>query len=113
MFFINKKANSIKIETFKLSENAVLFIEQYAKPQLGITEPIDADGLYRIIELATEWEEDMIDPQSEDGCDKAYDYAERERNEAADNFVGEITGKWDDDKFVPDFDDLNERLGLK
>lgn len=65
-----------------------------------------------IIDLATQWEIDMIDPLSADGCDKNYDYPERERNELADKFVSEITGKWNDDVLVPDFDDLNKRLGL-
>lgn len=51
-------------------------------------------------------------PLSRDGCDKTYDYHEREWNELADKFVGEITGQWDDDKLIPDFYDLNKRLGL-
>ena len=54
----------------------------------------------------------MIDPLSDDGCDKTYEYPERERNELADKFVGEITGQWDDEKLIPDFDDINKRLGL-
>lgn len=54
----------------------------------------------------------MIDPLSKDGCDKSYDYPERERNEMADKFVGEITGQWNEEKLVPDFEDLNKRLGL-
>ena len=74
---------------------------------------INEDMLDSIINLATQWEMDMIDPLSVDGCDKNYSYPERERNELADKFVGEITGKWKDDILVPDLDDLNDRLNLQ
>lgn len=54
----------------------------------------------------------MIDPTSVDGYDKNYDYPERERNELAYKFVSEITGQWNDEKLVPDFEDLNRKLEL-
>ena len=111
MCFI-KKTKQTKIKKFTLSDNAILFIKKYAFPQLQINAPLDENMLDEIIELATQWEMDMIDPLSSDGCDKSYDYPEKERNELADKFVGEITGQWDDDKLIPDFDDLNKRLGL-
>lgn len=107
-----KKIKQTKIEKFTLSDKAILFIKKYVFPQLQINAPLDENMLDKIVELATQWEMDMIDPLSRDGCDKTYDYPERERNELADKFVGEITGQWDDDKLVPDFDDLNKRLGL-
>lgn len=108
----NKKIEQVKIKKFSLSDNAILFIKKYAFPQLQIDAPLDENMLDKITELATQWEMDMIDPLSIDGCDKTYDYPERERNELADKFVGEITGQWDDEKLIPDFDDLNKRLGL-
>ncbi len=111
MLFRKKKNNQKEIKTFTLSNEAVLFIKKYAYPQLNTNSLIDEDLLDDITELATQWELDMIDPLSEDGRDKTYDYPEKERNELADKFVGEITGQWDDES-TPDFDDLNKRLGL-
>lgn len=95
-----------------MSDNSISFIKRFALTALNITSPIDENALERIIELATQWELDMIDPTSVDGCDKNYDYPERERNELADKFVSEITGQWNDEKLVPDFEDLNRKLGL-
>lgn len=111
MFFKSKKQNQSEIKKFKLSNAAVLFIKKYACPNMNIDFPIDEDGLDKIVDMATMWEIDMIDPSSKDGCDKDYDYPERERNEMANKFVSEITGQWDDEKLTPDFNDLNERLG--
>ncbi len=108
----NKKTKQTEIKKFILSDNAVLFIKKYAFPQLQINAPLDEKMLDEIVDLAAEWEMDMIDPLSREGWDKTYDYPERERNELADKFVGEITGQWDDDKLIPDFDDLNKRLML-
>ncbi len=110
--FFSKKTEQTKIKKFTLSDNAILFIKKYVFPQLHINAPLDENMLDEITDLATQWEMDMIDPLSSDGCDKTYDYPERERNELADKFVGEITGQWNDDKLIPDFDDLNKRLGL-
>lgn len=112
LFFRKKEPKQLKIEKFVLSENAITFIKKFVFPELNIVVPINAAMLDSIIDLATQWEIDMIDPLSADGCDKNYIYPERERNELADKFVGEITGKWKDNVLVPDFDDLNKRLGL-
>lgn len=108
----NKKNKQKEIKKFCLSENAVIFIKKYVFSELKITSPIDADMLDTIIDLASQWELNMIDPLSIHGCDKTYDYPEKERDEMADKFVGEITGQWNDEKLVPDFEDLNKRLGL-
>ena len=107
-----KQKKNNKIEKFTVSEKGVLFITKFVCPEMNITAPIDADTLDEIVDLAVQWEMDMIDPLSKDGCDKTYDYPEKERNEMACNFVTEITGQWNDEKLIPDFDDLNKRLGL-
>lgn len=112
MFFNKKKKESKEIKTFFVSDDAILFIKKFIFPEMNIVCPINADMLDRIIDLATQWEMDMIDPLSKDGYDKTYDYPEKARNEKADKFVSEITGQWNDDELVPDFDDLNKRLGL-
>ena len=112
MFFSKRAVAPPTLKKFKLSENAIAFIRRFAKPELNITSRIDDAVLDRIIELATQWEIDMIDPSSDDGVDKTYDYPERERNEMADKFVSEITGQWDDKTLIPDLDDLNARLHL-
>ena len=106
----NKKPKEIK--KFVLSDRAILFIRKFAQPELNITSPIDEDMLDEITDLAVHWEMDMIDPLSKEGGDKTYEYPEKERNEMADKFVTEITGQWDDEKLVPDFEDLNKKLGL-
>lgn len=108
----NKKNKQKKIKKFCLSENAVIFIKKYVFSELKITSPIDTDILDEIIDLASQWELNMIDPLSVHGRDKTYDYPEKERDEMADKFVGEITGQWNDEKLIPDFEDLNKRLGL-
>ena len=87
-------------------------IRTYVQCQIDITSPIDEDKLDEITDLAVQWEMDMIDPSDKEGGDKTYDYPERKRNEMADKFVSEVTGQWDDEKLVPDFEDLNRRLGL-
>ena len=97
---------------FVLSDNAIDFIRRFVLNELGISAPINCDMLDTIVSLATEWELDMIDPHSCDGVDREYDYPEKERNEEADRFVAEITGQWEDEKCIPDLDDLNARLGL-
>ena len=109
MFFKKKKK---EIKKFYLSEEAIYFLKKFVVTQMNITSPIDAETLDNIVDLATQWELDMIDPLSENGSDKTYDHPEKERNKLADKFVGEVTGQWDDEKLVPDFDDLNTRLGL-
>lgn len=113
MFLFKKKTyKKSEPKKFKLSEKAITFIKKYIMTELNIVSPIDRNTLDVITDLATQWETDMIDPLSKDGCDKKYDYPERERNEMADKFVSEITGQWNDDGIVPDFEDLNKRLGL-
>lgn len=106
-----RKTNKI-IKKFCLSENDVIFIKKYVFSELKITSPIDTDILDEIIDLASQWELNMLDPLSVHGCDKTYDYPEKERDEMADKFVGEITGQWNDEKLIPDFEDLYKRLGL-
>lgn len=113
MCILKKKAGKeSKPKKFKLSDKAILFIKEYVIAELNIVSPIDSDMLDEITDLATQWEMDMIDPSSRSGSDKDYEYPERKRNELADKFVSEITGQWDDERFVPDFEDLNKRLGL-
>ena len=111
MGIFKKKKKEIK--RFYLSEDALNFIKKYVLDELKIDKFIDEEKLDEIIKLATIWELDMIDPNSKYGSDKQYDYPEKERNEMADKFVSEVTGKWNDDELVPDFDDLNKRLRLK
>lgn len=103
---------SEKKTTFKLSDDAINFIRIFGAKEIGLHTPINEQILDAIVELATQWEMDMMDPSDANGGDKTYDYPEKKRNEAADRFVTEITGQWDDGRSVPDFDDLNRRLGL-
>ena len=70
---------------------------------------IDMDILDDFVSIAFEWESEMVD---ENGKDKTYDYPNKERNEMADRFVSEVSGKLSTDLWIPDFDDLNKRLGL-
>ena len=106
MFKRKKQAKS-----FSLSEDAVYFIKTYASEVINLDSPINEATLNDIINLAAQWEMDMIDPLSRDGRDKSSDYPEKKRNEAADRFVAEITGQWND-RTIPDLDNLNGRLGL-
>ena len=101
-----------QIKYFLLSEDAVCFIKNYAMLAMELRSPIDDAALSAIVDLATQWETDMIDPLSVNGSDKTADYPEKERNEAADRFVTEITGQWTDFT-APDLEDLNCRLGFK
>ena len=112
MFWKRRQRNQKEIKKFVLSDNAITFIKKFAQPELNITSPIDEDILDEITDLAVQWEMDMIDPLDKEGGDKTYDYPERVRNEMADKFVSEVTGQWDDDVLVPDFEDLNKKLGL-
>lgn len=110
MFWNNHSKKQIKY--FLLSEDAVCFIKHYAMPAMKLHFPIDDATLSAIVDFATQWEIDMIDPLNVNGCDKTADYPEKERNEAADRFVTEITGQWTDFT-IPDLEDLNRRLGFK
>ena len=112
MFSKKRQTEQKEIKKFVLSDNAITFIKKVVQSELNITFPIDEDVLDEITDLAVQWEMDMIDPLDKEGGDKTYDYPERERNEMADKFVSEVTGQWDDDVLVPDFEDLNKKLGL-
>lgn len=101
-----------QIQKFILSDNAIVFIKNHIMKEIHIDKPIDENELDKIINIASQWEVDMIDPLSNEGFDKEYDYPEKERNELADAFISEVTGQWNDLVSVPDFDDLNKRLGL-
>lgn len=105
--FFKKKTKSLK--TFVLSNEAVDFIRKYLLEKCNITSKVDADTLNLFLSVAFDWESSMVD---ENGNDKTYDYPERERNEMADKFVSEVSGKWSSGLWIPDFEDLNKRLGL-
>lgn len=110
--FQGRKKQTTTPAKFLLSDDAIFFIKNFVINEKIIAGPLDAEALDRIVKLATAWEEDMIDPSSDSYADKAYDYPERKRNEMADKFVGEITGQWHDEELIPDFEDLNKRLGF-
>lgn len=100
------------VEKFRLSEDAVRYIEEFILKELNPTTAIDKDSMGKIIDLSTRWEINMIDTTTENYQDKTYDYPEKVRDTAADKFVSEITGKWDGVQYAPDFDDLNTGLHL-
>lgn len=102
-----KKTKPLKI--FKLSDDAVEFIKKYLIRQCHISTKIDGDTLDDFLSIAFDWESLMVD---ENGNDKTFDYPDKERNEMADRFVSEVSGKWSSGLWSPDFDDLNNRLGL-
>ena len=106
MFF--KKKNKC-VNVFKLSDEAIEFIKIYLLKELNVTTKVDMDTLDDFVSVAFDWESEMVD---ENGNDKTYDYPNKERNEMADRFVSEISGKLSTDSWIPDFDDLNKRLGL-
>ena len=97
------------MSVFKLSDEAIKFIRLYLLKKLNISTKIDMDILDDFVSIAFEWESEMVD---ENGKDKTYDYPNKERNEMADRFVSEVSGKLSTDLWIPDFDDLNKRLGL-
>ena len=97
---------------FTLSNDAVIFIKKYAMPALNICLPITEELEDRIFEFAEECELNMIDPLSENGADKDYDYPEKERDVLGDKYVGEVSGRWAEN-FTVDLDDLNHRLTHK
>lgn len=103
-----KKRNK-EIKVFKLSDDAVYFIKTYLLKEFTVTSPIDMDILDDFVSIAFNWETEMVD---ENGNDKNYSYPNKERNEMADRFVSEVSGKLSTNMYTPDFDDLNERLGL-
>ena len=97
------------MSVFKLSDEAIEFIRLYLLKKLNISTKIDMDILDDFVSIAFDWESEMVD---ENGKDKTYDYPNKERNEMADRFVSEVSGKLSTDLWIPDFDDLNKRLGL-
>jgi hypothetical protein len=106
VLFWKKKKGKI---FFKLSDEAVFFIKQYLLEECDVKAKIDDDLLDEFVSIAFDWESSMVD---ENGNDKEYDYPDKERNEMADRFVSEVSGKLSSDLWVADLDDLNERLGL-
>lgn len=106
MFFKKKNKDT---SVFKLSEEAIEFIRLYLLKELNISTKIDMDIMDDFVSIAFDWESEMVD---ENGKNKTYDYPNKERNEMADRFVSEVSGKLSTDLWIPDFDDLNKRLGL-
>jgi hypothetical protein len=106
MFF--KKKNK-KINVFKLSDESIEFIKTYLLNELNIATMIDMDILDDFVSVAFDWESEMVD---ENGHDKTYEYPNKTRNEMADRFVSEVSGKLSTGLWIPDFDDINKRLGL-
>ncbi len=102
-----KKNKQIKI--FKFSDEAIEFIKKYLLKACNVSNKIDGDMLDDFLSVAFDWESLLVD---EDGNDKNYDYIDKERNELADRFVSEVSGKWSSGLWVPDFEDINKRLGL-
>ena len=104
-FWKKKKEKAV----FKLSDEAVIFIKKYLFEECDVKSKIDDDLLDEFVSIAFDWESSMVD---ENGNDKDYDYPDKERNEMADRFVSEVSGKLSSDLWVADLDDLNKRLGL-
>lgn len=106
MRFCKKKKEKA---VFKLSDEAVIFIKKYLFVECDVKAKINDDLLDEFVSIAFDWESSMVD---ENGNDKDYDYPDKERNEMADRFVSEVSGKLSSDLWVADLDDLNKRLGL-
>lgn len=98
-----------KVKVFKLSDEAIKFIKIYLLKECNVTTKIDMDLLDEFVSIAFDWETLMVD---ENGNDKTCDYPNKERNAMADRFVSEVSGKLSSGLWSPDFEDLNERLGL-
>ena len=103
------KKKTKQLEVFKISDESIEFIKKYLLKECNITNKITADDLDDFLGIAFDWESLMVDEQ---GNNKLYDYPDKERNEMADKFVSEISGKWSSGKWTPDFQDLNNKLGL-
>lgn len=103
-----KKKNK-QLKFFKLSDEAIEFIKKYLLKECKVVTKIDGDTLDDFLSVAFDWESLMVD---ENGNDKNYDYPDKERNEMADRFVSEVSGKWTSGLWSPDFEDVNKRLGL-
>ena len=97
-----------KVKVFKFTDEAVEFMRMYLlKDNKSITQ-IDMELIDEFVSIAFDWESLTVD---EYGHEKTYDYPDKSRNEMADRFVSEVSGKLSTG-WVPDFDDLNKRLGL-
>lgn len=94
---------------FKLSNDSIQFIRKYLIDELEIRTKIDEDILVECISVAFDWESLMVD---ENGQDRTYDYPDKQRNEMADKFVSDVSGRFSSEKWILDFEDLNKRLGL-
>ena len=105
--YFRKKGKKVKV--FKLSDEAIKFIKIYLLKECNVTTKIDMDLLDEFVSIAFDWETLMVD---ENGNDKNCDYPNKERNAMADRFVSEVSGKLSSGLWSPDFEDLNERLGL-
>lgn len=103
------RKKSKEVEIFKLSDEAIEFIKIYLLKECNVITKIDVDLLDEFVSIAFDWESLMVD---ENGNDKTYDYPNKERNEMADRFVSELSGKLSSDLWIPDLNDLNKRLGL-
>ena len=106
MCFI-KKNKALKV--FKLEDESIEFIRRYLLREFNVTSKIDGDLLDEFLSLAFDWETMMVD---ENGNEKNDDYPEKERNEMADRFVSDVSGRWSSGLWIPDFEDLNKKLGF-
>lgn len=95
--FFKKKNKAIKV--FQLSDEALNFIKTYLLKECKVTTKIDREILDEFVVVAFSWETQTVD---ENGRDIAYDYPEKERNEMADRFVSEVSGKLASDFWTVD-----------
>jgi hypothetical protein len=86
-----------------LSDRAVLFIEKFAIPTLGITTKIDEDIATEILNFAIDCELSMVD---DDGKDRTDEYTDKQRDILGDAYVTEVSA------YLIDLEDLNRRLGF-
>ncbi len=91
----------------KLSSFAINFLKDCLLPNIAHNDTIDNGILTEAVQLATEWELNMLDAE---GNEKDYDYPNKLRNENAEKFVSEVTGIWT--KSEIDLTDLNEKFKL-
>lgn len=90
-----------------VSDLSIDYIKKYAISYFNISTPINENMFDMIFEQACDFELLMID---DNGCDKTYDYPDKERNEMADKFVSDISGIYANGNV--DLEDLNKRSGL-
>ena len=86
-----------------LSDRAVLFIEKFAIPTLGITTKIDEDIATEILDFAIDCELSMVD---DDGKDRTDEYPDKQRDILGEAYVTEVSA------YLIDLEDLNRRLGF-